>query len=168
MWWLFPDAAEVATDGGRPDIHLTAYNYVGTREMGDLGDRRTGAVLQFGVEFPRTGDRVAEARRSLGSKAEVRPLVPETVEAEVVFAGINSARQANSRPTGESEEAGVWTERRFAIGLTPEETAAVTDSWRDGSIIISVNLVVSARVVRTRSTGDLEAIPELAPILADG
>jgi len=167
LWWLFPANAEITTDDRRPDIHMTVYNYTGTREMGDLGDLRTGAVLQFGIAFPQAGARVAEAKRSLGPRARVQPLTPETVEAEVVFAGINSTRHASSDTNDESEDPGSWSERRFSIGLTPEETAAVTESWKDGSIIISVNLVASARVCESRPTEDAEAVPRLMPILAD-
>jgi len=166
LWWLLPEAAQVITDAGRPDIHLTIYNYTGTREMGDLGDLRSGAVLQFGLAFPTAGARMATAMRSLGPRARIEPLIPETVEAEVVFAGINSTRQATSE--GESaDESGPWTKRRFSIRLTPEETVAVTEAWQDSTVIISVNLVASARICPTRPPEGLEASIELAPILVD-
>jgi len=167
LWWLVPATAEIITDGGHPDIHVTVFNYMGTREMGDLGDLNPGAVLQFGIAFPSAGTRIAEATRSLGSRARVRPLLPETVEAEVVFAGINSARQASTAADDLPGEAGGWTERRFSLGLTPEETVVVTRAWQDRSIIISVNLVASARVWSARPLDESAAAPELTPILAD-
>lgn len=167
LWWLVPATADILTEDGRPDIHMTVFNYTGTREMGDLGDARSGAVLQFGIGFPAAGGRIAEARRSLGSGASVRPLIPEIVEAEVVFAGVNSVRQATSSEEDPEGEAGAWTERRFALGLTPEETAVVTEAWRERAIILSINLTASARACAARPPRGSEAAPELTTILAD-
>jgi hypothetical protein len=167
LWWLFPSTAQVTTDDGRPDIHLTIYNYIGTREMGDLGEYRSGAILQFSLSFPDPASRIARAGGSLPAGSRVRPFNPEFMEAEVVFAGINSPRQATPEGNSGSEASGAWTERHFALGLTPGETVAVTESWQDGSIIISVNLVASGRVCPTRPTDRFEVTPELVPILAD-
>lgn len=167
LWWLIPATAEILNDGGRPDVHMTVYNYTGSREMSDLGDLRTGAVLQFAVAFPSAGARLAEAKRSLGNNVRVQPLLPETMEAEVVFAGVNSARTATSSSDDGTEGAATWSERRFSIGLTPEETAVVTEAWQHGSIIISVNVTASARTCTARPLVGVDAAPELSTILSD-
>jgi hypothetical protein len=167
LWWLFPVAAEMNIEDRRPDIHLTVYHYMGTSEMGDLGDDRSGAILQFGLTFPRAAARLTAAKQSLGDRAQVRPLPLEAVEAEVVFAGINSTRAANPEADDETDERGTWKMQRFFIGLTPQETDAVTQAWEAGSIIISVNLVASARVCQARPTADIEPEPVLEPVLVD-
>jgi hypothetical protein len=168
VWWLPPERVEVKTVDGRPDVHLTVFRYTGVRETGDLGRSKAGAVLQFTLALPGASGRLAEARRLLGPQAEVRPLVPEQVGAEVVFAGVNSARQATETETAAGAvEPGAWTERRFAIRLTPEETAVVADAWERGSLILSVNLAASASVLRARPAPGADSGPELAPILAD-
>ena len=170
VWWLPPEMVEVKTIGGRPDVHLTVFSYTGVRETGDLGRSKAGAVLQFALVLPGASGRLAEARRSLGPQAEVRPLVPEQVDAEVVFAGVNSARQATETEPATEPDAigpGAWTERRFSMRLTPEETAVVADAWEHGSVILSVNLAASATVLRARAAPGADAVPELAPVFAD-
>ncbi len=166
VWWLPPDAVELKDDGGHPDVHLTIFSYTGVRETGDLGSTKSGAVLQFTLEFPAAGARLAEAQRGLGPQGTVRPLVPEQIDAEVVFAGVNSVRQATSMED-EATDPGAWTERSFSMRLTPEETAVVADAWEHGSVILSVNLAASATVLQVRPLRGEEAVPELAPVFAD-
>jgi len=102
----------------------------------------------------------------LGPQATVRPLVPDQIDAEVVFAGVNSVRQATSMED-EATEPGAWTERSFSMRLTPEETAVVADAWEHGSVILSVNVAASATVLQVRPSRGEEAVPELAPVFAD-
>ncbi|PWB73317.1 MAG: hypothetical protein C3F15_09835 [Holophagae bacterium] len=172
LWWLSPDAVDVKTDGGHPAVHLTVFSYLGVRETGDIGRSKTGAVLQFTLVLPSAAGRLAEAERLLGSRAEVRPLVPEQIDAEVVFAGVTSPRHATETETqteaeGDTSEPGAWTERRFALRLTPEETAVVADAWEHGSVILSVNLVASATALAARPSRGQEPEPGLTPILTD-
>lgn len=166
VWWLPPDTAKLKDAGGRPDVHLTVFSYTGVRETGDLGSAKSGAVLQFTLEFPAAGARLAEAQRRLGPQAKVRPLVPEQIDAEVVFAGVNSARQATAAEDDESDP-GAWTERRFSMRLTPEETAVVADAWEHGSVILSVNLAASATVLSARPSRGIDPEPGMGAVLTD-
>ncbi|HOC44068.1 MAG TPA: hypothetical protein PKJ99_13710 [Thermoanaerobaculales bacterium] len=166
VWWLPPETATLKDDGGRPDVHLTIFSYLGVRETGDLGTARAGAVLQFTLEFPSAGARLAEAQRWLGPQAKIRPLVPEQIDAEVVFAGVNSVRPATLAEDDETGP-GAWTERRFAMRLTPEETAVVADAWEHGSVILSVNLAASATVLAARPARGADPEPDLGAVLTD-
>jgi hypothetical protein len=169
LWWLPPTAPRVMQHGGRPAVDFVTYRYQGARATADMGRIWGGALLQFALEFPDPGSDVGEARRALGRSAEVRQMVPAVVEAQVVFAGINSPLRAVTSESDEEPDAqaGAWRERSFSLALTPEEAAAVHLAWQEGSLILSVNVAVSAYGYSTRPSGGAEAAPELLPVLVD-
>ncbi|HSL17296.1 MAG TPA: hypothetical protein VLB51_05255 [Methylomirabilota bacterium] len=166
VWWLAPPAPRLADIDGEPAVDFTVYHYQGARATADDGQAWGGALLQFTLEAPAIGAEATAARRALGSVAELRPLPAAVVDAEVVFAGVNSARPATADDGPETPQAGAWQRRSFSLALTPEEVAAVHDAWRAGSVILSVNLAVSVYGFPTRPERDGDE-PLLAPVVID-
>jgi hypothetical protein len=165
LWWLPPPAPELWVSGGRPAIDFTVFNYQGTRATADADHAWTGAMLQFTLVVPEQPAAAAAAREALGSSVEIRTMLPTGIEAEVVFAGVNSVRSATGDAPNDAA-AGVWRERSFSLGLTPEEVAVIHDAWQAGSVILSVNTTVSAHAFPIRP-GEREAAPEIVPITVD-
>jgi hypothetical protein len=169
VWWVAPTTVGVKEVNGLPAIELTSYRYQGSRATDDSSRFFGGTLLQFSLAFESMADRLEAARRSLGGGAEVRPLAPATVEAEVVFAGIDPvARQAVAGEPGLSGPA-AWQERSFSLGLSPEETEAVRRAWDDGAVILSVNVTASALAYHARPAAEIDPAPEpeLLPVLVD-
>jgi len=165
LWWLPPPAPVLKMSGGRPGIDFTVFNYQGTRATVDADHAWTGAMLQFTLVMPEQTTEAAAARATLGSSIEIRTMLPAGIEAEVVFAGVNSVRSATTEASGE-DAAGAWRERSFSLGLTPEEVAVVHDAWQTGSVILSVNATVSAHAYATRP-GEEDLAPEVVPVTVD-
>lgn len=169
VWWLVPTTVGVKEVGGLPAVELTTYRYQGSRATVDSDRFYGGTLLQFALAFEAMADRLEAARQSLGGGVEVRPLAPATVEAEVVFAGINSvAREAEAEQPLAQGVAG-WQERAFSLGLSPEETEAVRHAWDDGAVILSVNVTASVLAYHARPATDIGPAPEpeLLPVLVD-
>ncbi len=153
VWWLPPPAPVLMMAGDRPGVDFTVFNYQGTRATVDADQAWTGAMLQFTVVMPEATEAAAAARRILGTAVDLRTMPAAGIEAEVVFAGVNSARSA-AVAGWEETTVGAWRERSFAISLTPEETAVVHDAWEAGSVVLSVNTAVSAYAFATRPDED--------------
>lgn len=165
LWWLPPPAPELKSSGGRPGIDFTVFNYQGTRATADADHAWTGAMLQFTLVMPEQTRQAAAAREALGSSIEIRTIPAADIDAEVVFAGVNSVRSATEDAQGD-ETAEAWNERSFSIGLTPEEVAVIHDAWQTGSVILSVNTTVSAYAFATRP-GEEDIEPEVVPVTVD-
>lgn len=168
VWWLAPTTVGVKEVDGLPAVELTTYRYQGSRATDDSGRFYGGTLLQFSLAFEAMAGRLEAARRSLGGGVEVRPLAPATVEAEVVFAGINPvAREAAEQPL--TPGAAGWQERSFSLGLSPQETEAVQHAWDNGAVILSVNVTASVLAYTARPDGEIDASPEpeLLPVLVD-
>jgi hypothetical protein len=163
LWWLEPPPAEVRKEGDAPVALFTTFLYQGTRTTGDAGRQWGGSILQFALTFPSSAGRAERAKSYLRSASTIRALDPAEVRAEVVFAGIgDGGREARGDPGGSAT--GVARESTFALALSPEEGAAVRSAWEAGSVILSVNVVVSAFAFQTRPHRDADAQPELLPV----
>jgi hypothetical protein len=165
VWWIPPPAPTLMHSGGSPGVDFTIFNYQGTRATIDADQAWTGAMLQFTLVMPEPTEAAAAARRALGPAAVVQTMPPAGIEAEVVFAGVNSARAAATEDD-EGPVAGAWRERSFALGLSPEEVAVVHDAWELGSVVLSVNTTVSAHAFATRPAKE-DAVPERRPMTID-
>jgi len=102
VWWLAPASAELKQVDGRLAVDFTTYRYQGTRATGDAGTFTGGTVLQFALIFVSAAGRARDAAAYLGAGVQVRPLQPEAVETEIVFAGINSPARAATPETQEA------------------------------------------------------------------
>lgn len=166
LWWMAPASMEPASVNGRPAVDFVAYRYQGTRAMGDSGRFYGGALVQFSLRMAGPADRLRRASDELGDGAEVRPLAPARLEAEVVFAGESSvSRRAVTGPSADPDTISVEG-AGFSLALSPEETEVVRRAWEDGAVVLSVNVTAWALALSRRPLADEPVEPELLPVMA--
>ncbi len=166
LWWLAPQGVDLKRGHGKPAAIFTTFLYQGTRATGDAGQQWGGSVLQFVLDFQSISGRVEKARTFLGQGHRVKHLAPAEVNAEVVFAGIQTGgREAGGSATRGIEE--VATEASFSLALSPEEGVALRSAWEADSVILSVNVVASVFAYQSRPGKNDENPPDLMPILVE-
>jgi hypothetical protein len=167
VFYYVPGRVQLAATDGTPAFSFRRIRYTGTRLMGDQGTFAGRGMLSFTVEFENLGAKVRAAEQVLrgrNRRAELRPIPVEKIEAELVYAVIESDERGRiasgiwaeppKEPPTEGPSAGRWESKSFEIALNPRTTQVMWEAYEKGGVLLSLNYAVVAGGV-----SDLNRLP---------